>query len=414
MQSIRIPWQKWVQEREEVLTFPDSWKMYFANEIMEVPDIGEDRIRDAFQSPIGTPKISEMVRDRNNAVIAIDDISRPTPTFRLIEYVIHELELGGIDRRKVKIIVASGAHRQSTRFELIKKVGKEILDTIDIVHHVPYENLVDLGKSELGTPVLTNRDFYEGDMKIAIGSIMPHATAGFGGGRKLIAVGLSSVKTLRAFHKRDEGWLRTGFVQGNIQHEDLDDIMQMVGLDIAVEVVLTGNCGIADLLVGDPTQCFHQGIEKAWQVYASIMPKDNDILVLNAYPKDYDLLQACNALWVNMYPNMEFIRSGGTIVCTSACPDGSGLHYLASHGMSDPTWFEESSFQGRKVIFYSPNVNSHELNRHFPSSVRVFHRWEDVLSELAKCYGDRAQVTIYPCASLQLNPINRGVGALAI
>jgi nickel-dependent lactate racemase len=414
MQKIKLPWQKWLKEREEELTFPNSWKLHFANEIMEVPDLGTEGILKAFQSPIGIPTISEIARDRNNAVIAIDDISRPTPTFRLINYVLRELEQGGIDQRKVKIIVASGAHRQSTRLELINKVGKEVLDTIDMIQHVPYENLVNLGKSKLGTPVLTNRDFYEGDLKIAIGSIMPHATAGFGGGRKLVAVGLSSVETLRAFHKRDGVWLRTGFVQGNIQHEDLEDIMNMVGLDIAVEVVLTGNCGIAYLCVGEPTMCFHQGVEKAWQIYATFMPKNKDIVVLNAYPKDYDLLQACNALWVTMYPNMDIVHPGGTVVCTAACPDGVGLHYLASHGMSDPTWFEEASFQERNIIIYSPNLNDHELSRHFPEGVMGFRHWDEVLSELLKRHNDVAQVTIFPCGPLHLNPMNRGKGPWVI
>jgi nickel-dependent lactate racemase len=414
MQSIKVPWQKWLLEREEALTFPDSWKLHFADEIMKVPDIGEEGIRRAFRSPIGMPSISEVARGRKNAVIAIDDISRPTPTHRLINYVLDGLALGGIDHKNVRIIVGSGAHRQSTRLELATKVGQEILDSVDMVHHVPYENLVDLGESELGTPISTNRDFYEGDLKIAIGSIMPHATAGFGGGRKLVAVGLSSVKTLRAFHKRDNGWLRTGCIQGNIQHKDLDDIMQRVGLDIAVEVVLTGKAGIAGLFVGEPIKCFDHGVEHAWQTYSTFMPKDNDILVLNAYPKDYDLLQACNALWVSLYPNLEMIRPGGTVVVTAACPDGAGLHFLATYGMSDPTWFEEASFQGRNVIIYSPNVSECELHRHFPKSVKGYRHWEDVLAELHRTHSDKSQVTIFPCAPLHLDPTKRGSGALAI
>ncbi len=52
---------------------------------------------------------------------------------------------GGISRDRVRIVVASGAHRASTRWELCAKLGREFVDTLDLVHHVPYENLVDLG-----------------------------------------------------------------------------------------------------------------------------------------------------------------------------------------------------------------------------------------------------------------------------
>lgn len=402
----------WFEEGDEELLFPDNWKLNFADEIMRVTDIGEGGIEKAFQSPIGTKRIAEIAQGRKNAVIAIDDISRPTPTFRLINHVIQELEQGGIDHSEIKVIIASGAHRQSTRMELINKIGRSVLERINIIHHVPYENLVDLGNTKYGTPVKTNRDFYEGDLKIAIGSIMPHPTAGFGGGRKLISIGLSSVETLRAFHKRDEGWFRTGFVKGNIQHEDLDEIMHKVGLDVVVEVILTGKSGIGALLVGDPVKCFEDGVEKAWKTYRTTMPKGNDIVVINAYPKDLDLLQAFNALWVALFPNMDIVRNGGTIVCTAACPEGEGLHYLSSYGMSDPVWFSESGFQGRDVFIFSPNLNNYDLNKHFPMSVIGFQKWNDLLMELQKKHGDYAQVTVLPCGPLHLNPANYGMGAV--
>jgi nickel-dependent lactate racemase len=328
--------------------------------------------------------------------------------------VLDELALGGIGRKNVRVVVASGAHRESTRLEMVCKIGRDILNTVDVIHHVPYENLIDLGKSSAGTPILTDRVFYEGDLKIAIGSIMPHPNAGFGGGRKLVSVGLSGVSTLREFHARDAGWLRTAFIDGNIQHQDLDEIMSRVGLDIAVEAVLTGRGGIADLYVGEPTRCFQLGVERAWQLYSTAMPEGADIVILNAYPKDYDLIQACNTLWVTLFPNMDIVRPGGTVVCMAACPDGVGLHFLSSQGMSDPTWFEESSFKGRHLIWYSENLSEYDVHKHFPESVPVLRSWQDVLSALKQRHPRKANVGIYPCAPLCLNPANRNRGAVPI
>jgi nickel-dependent lactate racemase len=414
MQIITLPWQKWLNEGEKKITFPNEWDLQIADEILRVPELDSSGIQRAFQYPFSTPSIAKMARNRRNAVIAIDDVTRPTPTHRLLPLVLKELEFGGISRGNIRVIVASGAHKASARQELANKIGKDILDSVDFVYHVPYENLVDLGSSIHGTPILTNRDFYEGDLKIAIGSIMPHPNAGFGGGRKIVSVGLSAASTLREFHKRDTGWLRTGCISDNVQHDDLEDIMHKVGLDIVVDAVLTGRGGIADLFVGEPTQCFLLGINKAWQLYATAMPQGADIVVLNAYPKDYDLIQACNSLWVTLYPNMNIVRPGGTVVCMSACPDGAGLHYLSSHGMSDLTWFEESSFKGRRIMWFSDNLSEFELHRHFPESVCMFREWENVLSELQKYHTADVKVVIYPCAPLHLNPSNRGRGAIPV
>jgi len=414
MQKVIVPWQRWFEEKQIELAFPDQWNINFADEIIKIADIGKKGIEAAFESPIGTKALSELALRRNNAVIAIDDISRPTPTFRFINYVIQELIKGGINQSKIKIIIASGAHRQSTRQELIPKLGSSIIENYNIIHHVPYENLIDLGNTKFGTPIKTNRDFFEGDLKIAIGSIMPHPTAGFGGGRKLISVGFSSVQTLQTFHSRDEGWNRTGFINGNIQHEDLDEIMHKIGLDVVVEVILTGTSGVAALVVGDPTQCFKEGIKKAWKIYKTHMPKNNDIVFINAYPKDLDLLQACNALWVSFFPNIDIVRAGGTVVCLAACPDGEGLHYLSSYGMSDPVNFAESSFQGRDLFIYSPNLNNFDIKKHFPKNVRGFRNWEDLLKELQKKHTGIPNVLVLPCGPLHLNPENFGMGPFPV
>ncbi len=230
-----------------------------------------------------------------------------------------------------------------------------------------------------------------------------------------MAVGLSATSTLRAFHARDAGWLCTGYVDGNPQHNDLDDIMRMVGLDIAVEVVLTDRRdGIAALYVGEPSACFRAGVERAWSVYHTTMPRAADVVVLNAYPKDYDLLQALNALWVTLFPHMHIVRPGGTVVVTAACPDGEGLHYLASHGMSDPAWTDEGSMEGRHLVVHSPNVSEWDVRRHFPPSVDLCRTWSQVLAVLETRHGPVASATVYPYACLHADESRKGSGPLRL
>ena len=46
-----------------------------------------------------------------------------------------------------------------------------------------------------------NTEVVKCDYKIALGSIVPHGFAGFGGGAKIILPGIASFETIRAMHR---------------------------------------------------------------------------------------------------------------------------------------------------------------------------------------------------------------------
>ena len=91
------------------------------------------------------------------------------------------------------------------------------------------------------------------------------------------------------------------------------------------------------------------------------------------------------------------------MVLAAACPEGEGLHFLCSPGMSKSLWFADSSFEGRDVVIYSPNLNRYQVRRHFSANVDLFASWEDVLVRLVERHGEEASVTVFPCATVQLN-----------
>ena len=83
-----------------------------------------------------------------------------------------------------------------------KKLGKKTANRFPVFNHHPYENLVDMGMTSRGTPVMINRHFAEADVKIGVGFITPHPTAGFGGGGKIVIPGLASMETIFKNHTR--------------------------------------------------------------------------------------------------------------------------------------------------------------------------------------------------------------------
>src|SRR5208282_5600328 len=105
----------------------------------------------------------------------------------------------------IKILVATGFHRPSTREELIDKYGQEIVDKEQIVMHVSTDDsaMVKIGTLPSGGECIVNRLAVEADLLLAQGFIEPHLFAGFSVGRKSVLPGISSYKTIMANHSSE-------------------------------------------------------------------------------------------------------------------------------------------------------------------------------------------------------------------
>ena len=82
-----------------------------------------------------------------------------------------------------------------------KKLGVDIPGRFLVFNHNPYENCDYLGETSRGTPAYVNSEFMACDLKLSIGCILPHPTAGFGGGGKMILPGIAHVDSITANHR---------------------------------------------------------------------------------------------------------------------------------------------------------------------------------------------------------------------
>jgi len=105
---------------------------------------------------------------------------------------------------------------------------------------------VDIGRTSYGTPLLVNAEVMQCDFKIAIGSIVPHAFAGFGGGAKIILPGICHYNTVLDFHKLGSRYKKenpdipigTGVVENNLLRMNMEEAAEKVGLDIKIDTVM--------------------------------------------------------------------------------------------------------------------------------------------------------------------------------
>jgi nickel-dependent lactate racemase len=407
MQKIEIPWGKWYGDSPFTLTFPDDWKVERAD-MKDAPEISDEDIREAFENPIGSSTIAELASGKKTATIAVDDLTRPTEGHRLLPILLDQLKKGGIKDDDIKIVMALGSHRPLFRQDLIKKFGQDLVDNYRIYNHSPFENLVDVGKSKAGTPIQTNRWFMEADLKIAMGSIVPHPTAGWGGGGKIVVPGVCSLDTLEAFHgpRLNDPTCRVAEIEGNSLRADIDDIARVVGLDIIVNAVGTSRGGTAGVFVGDIIKAHRAGVALAEEVYATEVPQDIDVGIFNAYPEDSEFIQCGKALNVWVDPEKDLVKKGGTILVTTAASEGRGTHFLSDTGMRldrltilRPAMSKQIA--GRRYGIFSPNTTKFDVLDRWGDGTFLFNDWPSMQKALSEWHGSGTHAVVFPYCSLQ-------------
>jgi len=390
-----IRWAAWAGDTDLELPFPPGWS------VTECPpadaqDIGPQGIALAFAHPIGSPPLHELARGRRTACVVIDDLTRPTPGARLLPTVLDELNAGGIADDGVTILAGIANHRPMLGPDLARKVGHEALSRCRISQHLSWEGCVPVGTTTRGTPVELNAEWTAADVRILVGSIIPHAGTGFSGGAKLLMPGIASIDAAEAFHRGPVMQGRYDVVDTEARL-DAEEAAYLGGATAIVNTVPTSRMGIAGLVVGDVVAAHRAGVAIAQRVFATKAPAGADVAVLSLYPKDGEFLQHLTAFAPYKTAPEPIVREGGTIVVAVAASEGFGYHALFGPGrrMAAPN---ATRVRGRDVVFFCPNLYPTEV----PPGTTLLRSWDGTLGWLTAKHGDAATASVFPCATIQL------------
>jgi len=371
-------------------------------------EISDEDIKNSVFNPIGTPKLSELAKGKESVAIVTDDMTRTTPVYKIMPYILEELKIAGINKDKIIILLGIGAHRPMNRNDCILKLGKDIVNTMRIENHHPYENLTYLGESGIGTPIDVNTTYYKADLRIAVGGVIPHPLAGFGGGAKIVLPGVCGIRTLEGNHRAGMEGKGAGIGRMTGIREDIEEIAEKVGLDFSVNVVFTEKGEIGGIYSGHFKDAHRKAMELAKQVYTTKVSLDNQICFFNSWPEDSELNQAqYKALNFLMTAPNKLLNRDGAMVLMSSSYEGRGYHSLVSetgsklyHNAADGVAWK-AFVKKRRVYFYSPNVNEYDIHHFYPKTVKLFNDWDPLINELESIYGSSPKSAIIP-TSIQL------------
>ncbi len=300
-------------------------KLSFVLEAKDIEGIDdeEEAIRNSLRHPIEHLPLRDSVSKGDRVVVIVIDNMRACPDDRLLPPILAELE-EKVDRDDITIIVALGTHRSLDRQELVALLGKNIIESYQVVNH-DTEQTTCLGETSRGTPVDINTRVVEADFRISTGFIEPHFFAGFSGGRKSIAPGVFS---LRAAYKNhgykmiEDPRSRAGVLKGNPIHEDMVEQAKMARLDFIVNVLLNRKKEITYVVAGDPVKAHEKGCEMEREIAGARVDHKVDIVITSnsGAPLDLDLYQTIKGV-----DNASLItRDGGIIIIASSCNSGIG------------------------------------------------------------------------------------------
>ena len=280
----------------------------------QVPE-QERVIKEALETPIGTGKLEELIRSKDRVVVLIDDITRPTPSARILPQILSRIKKAAVARSRVQIIMALGTHRPMTEEELEIKLGRRVMDDYEVINrdYRDTSNFVSLGKTQSSTPIELYREAIEADFIIAIGNIVPHISSGWGGGSKIILPGVCSQKTTDMMHLMAcvvQPVLEVIGTRDNKPRAEMDTIAEKVGLNFIVNTVLDEDNNILAVFAGHFIQAHRKGVEVAEKLMVVPIPGRADILIVSANPCYFDYWQGVKPY---VYSHRA-VRKGGVII----------------------------------------------------------------------------------------------------
>jgi nickel-dependent lactate racemase len=408
--TVDLPQMAWHGVKKLRLAFPDGWHVAVSNMAgHDRPKLKSAEIKRAVAGPIGMAPLREYARDKKEAVILFDDMTRVTRVAEIVPHVLAELAAAGIADGQIRFIAASGCHGAMDRGDFVKKLGEEVLRRFPVYNHSPFDNCVYAGTTGRGVKLSINAEVMKCDLKIGIGSIVPHIMAGFGGGGKIVLPGVAAYETILALHvsRTASGELEfkdaitgMGAIRGNPRRRDIDEAAEIVGLDMKIDAIVNGRGETAGIFAGKPAPEYAAALEAAREHYLTPAAKNCDIVIANTFAKANE---AVSGLLV-AFPSVS--KRGGDVVLIANAPEGQMTHYMMGPFGNEIGGKLQLRMKipenVKRLIIYNeyPELASRNYLED-TEKVIMMHDWADVLKLLGEGHGPGTKVAVYPNADMQ-------------
>jgi lactate racemase len=405
--SVIIPTHEWTGDISERLDFPGDWEI----EVMDMkgatsPGLTGQQIGQQLAQPIGAHPLREVVAGKKRVVITFDDLTRPTPTFTVMPWLMAELRAAGVQDDNVLLLGAFGSHRAMTQTEVQSKLGKEAATRFAWQNHNVFENVKPVGRTSFNNLVKLNQTFLAADCKICISGVKGHEQAGVSGGAKAVLPGVASLDSIQYNHWVILPNTKTAGTFKVFQNDvrlDMIEAARMANVNFSVQIVMNQYRQPVGVFSGDIVGAHQAAARLAAQNYVTPTAKNADIVIANAYPASNQAFRA--RWWID-----RSLRDGGTGVLIIQHPLGlDPVHWLNARvsGKDGTTYFDMMEHratqrppQRAQLVIYSQYLTRTMIDS-YPTATRFATTWDEVMQILRQRHKDQARVAVYPYGGFQ-------------
>jgi nickel-dependent lactate racemase len=373
----------------------------------------------ALKEPIGSKRLSEIVKPESTVAIVVDDATRKAPSEALLLPVLSELNAAGVKDENVTVIFGCGTHRAVKPEEAASLLGTEALKRVKTISHCgSAPDLVYVGTTKThGNKVHVNRVFAEADVKVLLGDVGFHYYAGYGGGRKSVLPAVCGDETIKQNHALLlNANARSGNLQDNPVHVDMSEAARLAKVDFIVNVVENKKGEIVKAFAGDLEAAFLEAVKLVDEMYRVTIDRRADVIVVSAggHPADMNLYQAYKGL----DNALDAVKRGGVIILVAECPEGHGnqVFYDWMTRLGDLKNVEREIkrnfvFGGHKAYYLLKALQNHQIilvssmPDYYATSIfklKTARAVNDALDEAWKIAGSASRVWAMPLGSYTL------------
>ena len=311
-----------VKGRKRGFEVPTGWRILWQSAPGQtaVPQASpQEMVARSLRNPIGSERIRDLATRRSKVAILVDDDTRPTPVKQILPLVLQELRDSGVSDGNINIIVAVGTHQPLQGDRLEKRLGADILKEYRVTNHDSWaSDLVRIGVLR-DIVIRANPIVAHADVKIGIGTILPHPLAGFGGGPKIVMPGICGYDTIREHHTSTllEPGSYLGNVKGNPFYDFVCNVSAMVGLDYVIDCVVDAQGQALEIVSGHPIKAQQAGIATCRQIYGAEFTEEADVTIASAHPHEEG-----PQIIKPIIPAVMTTKEGGTLILAAACEEG--------------------------------------------------------------------------------------------
>ena len=400
-------------EEKYPFEIPSGWRVVQNTvfEETEVPLSLPEMVKKALAAPISSPRLSEIVCEESKVALMVDDWTRSTPVSRVLPAVLEELHSGGVKRENVDIVVALGTHQPMPQQAIANRIGEAVFQEYRVTQHDCHaEDLVPIGRLSTGGEVKINPIVAQADVRIGVGSIVPHHITGFGGGAKIIMPGISNFEAVKEHHLRFtlQPDCYIGHLETNPAYQENCRLAEMSRLTFVVNCVYNSRATVADVVAGHFQKAHLAGAERSKENYGFRLDEPADVTITSAYP----YLEGPQVVKPVVSASLSATKPGGTVIIVAASRSPLPESMLAAFDAvySGAARKEGSAFFSPALIYVPASVArnsiimvSRDLDE--KSITRLGFRYADSLEEAIEQESrvrPKATVNIFPIGGLLL------------